>query len=61
MKSKETKVRYIELPLKVFMRKFPELAQMIPPVFDVNDDNYIVRMKEGRIEIGYTSDAWLTE
>lgn len=61
MKSRVSKINYIELPLKVFAEMFPQLYVMLPPVFDINDTNYIVRYKDGQIEVGYKEDTWLTE
>ena len=61
MKSRVSKINYIELPLKVFAEVFPQLYAILPPVFDINDTNYIVRYKDGQIEVGYKEDTWLTE
>lgn len=61
MKSRIPQINYIELPLKVFAQRFPQLYAMLPPVFDINDTNYIVRYKDGQIEVGYKEDTWLTE
>lgn len=60
-KNEMSQISYIELPLKVFAERFPQLYAMLPPVFDINDNEYIVRLKEGRIEVGYASDDWVTE
>lgn len=43
MKSKIPQINYIELPLKVFLKRFPQFYCMIPPVLDINDNDYIVR------------------
>lgn len=61
MKSRVSQINYIELPLKVFAQRFPQLYAMLPPVFDINDPNYIVRYKDGQIEVGYEGDTWVTE
>ena len=44
-------LNYIELPLKVFKQKFPQLYAMLPPIFDTNSDKYIVRIKNGHIQV----------
>lgn len=50
-------INYYELPLKVFASRFPELMEMLPDI-DINDPEYIVRMKDGIVEVGYASDEW---
>ena len=61
MKSRIPQIKYIELPLKVFAERFPHLYAMLPPVFDINDSKYIVRYKDGQVEVGYADDNWFTE
>lgn len=61
----KNKVDYIELPFKVFIKKYPNALEMFPP--DVradlmSDPCYIVRLssddKNTKIEVGYRSDNW---
>ena len=59
MKSQVPQINYIELPLKVFLKRFPQFYCMIPPVLDINDNDYIVRIKDGKVEFGYASDNWV--
>lgn len=60
--SKSSGTSYIQLPAKIFIQRYPEFCMRPPLCFMVPmflaDDNYIVRMKEGRIEFGYGEDAW---
>lgn len=60
--NKSPEFGYIQLPAKIFIQRYPELCQVPPLCFMVPmflaDDNYIVRMKNGRIEFGYGEDAW---
>lgn len=62
MKSnyKNVDIFYIELPLKVFAHRFPEI--LLPPI-DINDVDYVVRYGyvDGNliIEYGYPSDEWV--
>lgn len=64
MKSnyKNANVNFIEMPLKVFAAKFPEVYLQLAPDIDINDNNYIVRFKEADgkfiVEIGYRDDVW---
>lgn len=61
--SKKKTAAYLQFPLPVFVKMFPEFAKMLPPLFDFSDSNYIVRVDtgNGRVEIGYTEDAWLID
>ncbi|MBQ8728599.1 MAG: hypothetical protein IJY83_08980 [Oscillospiraceae bacterium] len=56
---------YLQLPFKRFVELFPDIAekmgQTIPLEMFLDDDNYIVRLKEDKIEIGYGADAWLID
>ena len=61
--SKKKESAYLQFPLPVFVKLFPQFAELLPPVFDFSDSNYIVRLDpaNGRVEIGYTEDAWLID
>ena len=61
--SKKKTAAYLQFPLPVFVKIFPEFAKMLPPLFDFQDSRYIVRVDpaNGRVEIGYTEDAWLID
>ncbi len=61
--SKKKDAAYLQFPLPVFVKLFPQFAELLPPVFDFSDSNYIVRLDpaNGRVEIGYTEDAWLID
>lgn len=63
--SKKKNSLYLQLPLSVFVEKFPEIANDLKfsNLFDLSDSNYIVRIDpiNFRIEIGYTEDAWLID
>lgn len=61
--SKKKSAAYLQFPLPVFVKLFPQFAELLPPVFDFSDSNYIVRLDpaNGRVEIGYTEDAWLID
>ncbi len=61
--SKKKEAAYLQFPLPVFVKLFPQFAELLPPVFDFSDSNYIVRLDpaNGRVEIGYTEDAWLID
>lgn len=61
--SKKKEAAYLQFPLPVFVKLFPQFAELLPPVFDFSDSNYIVRFDpaNGRVEIGYTEDAWLID
>jgi hypothetical protein len=59
MKSRIPEVAFVELPLKVFARRFPELMEREPLCFlDLNDSEYIVRFSDKGLEFGYASDEW---
>ena len=61
--SKKKEAAYLQFPLPVLVKLFPQFAELLPPVFDFSDSNYIVRLDpaNGRVEIGYTEDAWLID
>lgn len=61
--SKKKEAAYLQFPLPVFVKLFPQFAELLPPVFDFSDSNYIVRLDpaNGRVEISYTEDAWLID
>lgn len=61
--SKKKEASYLQFPLPVFVKLFPQFAELLPPFFDFSDSNYIVRLDpaNGRVEIGYTEDAWLID
>lgn len=61
--SKKKTAAYLQFPLPVFVKLFPEFAKSLPPLFDFSDSNYIVRVDpaNGCVEIGYTEDAWLID
>ena len=61
--SKKKTAAYLQFPLPVFVKIIPEFAKMLPPLFDFSDSRYIVRVDpaNGRVEIGYTEDAWLID
>lgn len=61
--SKKKEAAYLQFPLPVFVKLFPQFAELLPPVFDFSDSNYIVRLDpaNGRVEIGYTEDACLID
>jgi hypothetical protein len=61
--SKKENVEYLQFPLQVFVKMFPEFAKMLPPVFDFSDSKYIVRVDpaNGIVEIGYIEDYWLID
>lgn len=59
MKCNVPKVDYFEIPLKAFIKKFPDIVKIFPPDMVLNDDNYIVRFKGGFFEIGYAEDEWI--
>lgn len=61
--SKKKSAAYLQFPLPVFVKLFPDFAKLLPPVFDFTDEKYIVRIDpaNGRVEIGYTEDAWLID
>lgn len=53
---------YLQMPFREFVEMFPEVAEELKdlPVYEhfLNDPQYIVRVTNGKIEIGYTEDAW---
>ena len=63
--NQKKNVVYLQMPLPVFVEKFPDIANniQISNLFDISDSNYIVRLDpiNFRIEIGYTEDAWLID
>lgn len=63
--NQKKNVVYLQLPLPLFVEKFPEIANELQfsNLFDLTDSNYIVRLDpiNFRIEIGYTEDAWLID
>lgn len=61
--SKKKTAAYLQFPLPVFVKMFPGIAKMLPPLFDFSDSNYIVRFDPAncRVEIGYTTDSWLID
>lgn len=63
--SQKKNTVYLQLPLPVFVEKFPEIANDLKfsNLFDLSDSNYIVRLDpiNFRIEIGYTEDAWIID
>lgn len=62
MKKRDCEENYLEMPFKVFAKMFPEQAKMLPFYENFySDPNYIVRLKENSISIGYTHDAWNIE
>lgn len=63
--SQKKNTVYLQLPLPVFVEKFPEIANDLKfsNLFDLSDSNYIVRLDpiNYRIEIGYIEDAWIID
>ena len=63
--SQKKNTVYLQLPLPVFVEKFPEIANDLKfsNLFDLSDSNYIVRLDpiNFRIEIGYTEDEWIID
>lgn len=62
------KLNYIQLPLKTFVQQYPGILMhmpfclIIPKLLqDDNENKYLVRLKDGRIEFGYGEDAWLIQ
>lgn len=64
MKAHYNRDSYVQMSLRDFVRLFPSAAKTIdenspiPITQLLTDPDYIVRCKDGRIELGYTSDAW---
>ena len=49
----------MQMPFRQFAVMFPDVAKEIPMLeMFLADPNYIVRIKDGKLEIGYTEDAW---
>lgn len=49
----------MQMPFRQFAVMFPDAAKEIPMLeMFLADSNYIVRIKDGKLEIGYTEDAW---
>ena len=53
---------YLQMPFREFVQMFPEAAEMLRdmPMYDdfLKDPQYIVRVTDGKLEIGYSEDAW---
>ena len=53
---------YLQMPLREFVKMFPEVAEDLKelPIFNelLEDPDYIVRVTDGKLEIGYAGDAW---
>lgn len=64
MKAHYSKDSFVQMPLRDFVRLFPSSAKAIEdnspvPLMELlRDPEYIIRCKDGRIEIGCTADAW---
>lgn len=58
----KSNVNYLQLPFRQFVKMFPDAAAKVREThfFDMlmDDPHYIVRLRQGKIEIGYTEDAW---
>lgn len=54
-------ISFIQLPLPVFVKLYPDIVSKLPPGLDLSDKNYIVRWRPGycSIEFGYPEDDWL--
>jgi len=57
---------YVQVSFPEFVEMFPQLAQLYKQavsdeVFNelMADDNYIVRVTNSHVEVGYKEDAWL--
>ncbi len=66
--SVSPKFDYIQLPLRVFVQKFPDILMQMPfcviipkLLADDKDNKYLVRLKDGHIEFGFSEDAWLIQ
>ena len=59
--SKKKNDGFLQFPLPVFVKMFPEFAEMLPPLFDFSDSNYVVRVDpaNGRVEIGHARERRL--
>lgn len=53
---------YVQMSFAEFARRFPVQASEVPmlKVF-LSDPNYLVRIRDDKLEIGYTEDAWEIE
>lgn len=52
---------YSEMPFSVALKQFPVIKSMFPSnlLLDfASDENYIVRISNDRVEVGYKDDAW---
>lgn len=50
---------FIQMPFRQFAVMFPDLAKDIPMLeMFLSNPNYIVRIKDCKLEIGYTEDVW---
>ena len=64
MKAHYNRDSYVQMSLRDFVRLFPSAAKAIEdnspvPLMELlRDPEYIIRCNDGRIEIGYTADAW---
>lgn len=53
---------FMQMPFRQFAVMFPDLAKEIPMLeMFLADPCYIVRMKDGKLEIGYAGDKWEIE
>ena len=57
-----SEVSFVELPFRQFVVMFPDAAAIVreTPFFDLfmQDPRYLVRLRNGKIEIGYSEDDW---
>lgn len=53
------KMRYLEMPLPVFLFRYPQFVPVFPPDIFA-DSRYIVRFdpSSGCVEIGFVGDTW---
>ena len=53
---------YLQMSFREFVENFPDIAEDLKdmPLYEhfLNDPQYIVRVDNGKIEIGYKEDAW---
>lgn len=50
---------FMQMPFRQFAVMFPDMAKDVPMLeMFLADPNYLVRIKDGKLEIGYTEDAW---
>lgn len=59
---------YIQLTFKEFVKTLPQLAELYKSAVGdrmfnefLSDDDYIVRLDNGHIEVGYKEDAWAVD